>query len=45
MIGLGLGNLFPLALAVCVALAPDRAQLAIQPRVHGRLGRRSCSRR
>ena len=28
MIGLGLGNLFPLALAVCVALAPDRAQLA-----------------
>ena len=28
MIGVGLGNLFPLALAVCVALAPDRAQLA-----------------
>jgi fucose permease len=28
VIGLGLGNLFPLGLAVCVGLAPDRAQLA-----------------
>jgi fucose permease len=28
VIGVGLGNLFPLALAVCVGLAPDRAQLA-----------------
>lgn len=28
VIGLGLGNLFPFALAVTVALAPDRAQLA-----------------
>ena len=28
VIGLGIGNLFPFALAVCVALAPDRAQLA-----------------
>jgi fucose permease len=28
VIGLGIGNLFPLALAVSVALAPDRAQLA-----------------
>lgn len=28
LIGVGLGNLFPLALAVTVALAPDRAQLA-----------------
>jgi fucose permease len=28
VIGLGLGNLFPFALAVCVALAPDQAQLA-----------------
>ena len=28
MIGIGLGNLFPFALAVTVALAPDRAQLA-----------------
>ena len=28
VIGVGLGNLFPLALAVCVSLAPDRAQLA-----------------
>jgi hypothetical protein len=28
VIGIGLGNLFPFALAVTVALAPDRAQLA-----------------
>ncbi len=28
VIGLGLGNLFPLGLAVCVGLAPERAQLA-----------------
>jgi fucose permease len=28
VIGVGLGNLFPFALAVTVALAPDRAQLA-----------------
>jgi fucose permease len=28
IIGLGLGNLFPFALAVAVALAPERAQLA-----------------
>jgi fucose permease len=28
VIGVGLGNLFPLALAVCVALAPGRTQLA-----------------
>jgi fucose permease len=28
LIGLGLGNLFPLGLAVCVGLAPERAQLA-----------------
>ena len=28
VIGLGVGNLFPLALAVTVSLAPDRAQLA-----------------
>ena len=31
IVGLGLGNLFPLGLAVTVALAPDRAQLASQP--------------
>ena len=28
VIGVGIGNLFPLALAVCVGLAPGRAQLA-----------------
>ena len=28
VIGLGIGNLFPLALAVCVGLAPQRAQAA-----------------
>lgn len=28
LIGLGIGNLFPLGLAVCVGLAPDRAQTA-----------------
>ena len=28
VMGIGIGNLFPFALAVCVGLAPDRAQLA-----------------
>ena len=31
VVGLGLGNLFPLGLAVTVALAPDRAQLRVEP--------------
>ena len=38
VVGLGLGNLFPLGLAVTVALAADRAQFAVQPRGAG--GRR-----
>ena len=32
LLGLGIGNLFPLGLTVTVALAPDRAQLATAAR-------------
>ena len=45
IVGLGLGNLFPLGLAVTVALAAGPGAVRVQPRGAGERRRRCCWRR